>query len=202
MNYMKKILFLMLALFVGATSSASIITEKQGKYLAVSFIDDGNVSEETVKQDFYDALAQALAKKCSSVAFRDKNGIFYYVNGKESLRNADGEFLKFMDEINKMQTESYVPGEVIGTRKVWVSGPKYHLDTYCNGIIESTHESDWEHGPFAKQESTTRIGNDTYKTVIYYTPDRYKTVEIREPSEKIITPGIDVFISKAYIKKQ
>ncbi len=160
-----------------------------------------NVSEETIKQDFYNALEEAKVRHCSNVAFRNKEGMFFLIiKGKDCINNPNDEYDKLMMTIEQMEEKTYIPGKVISSHKRNAGNAKYHSDTYVNGNLTNTYESDWRGEPFPRKESTYRSGNDTYKTVTYYTPPTYIVDEEREPGTYDITPGIDVFIRNTYVQ--
>lgn len=199
---MRAITTLLLCLVTSLSLSATIITKKDGKLLLVEFHAESiaAVDTETIVKDFNDAFDMAIQKKCNSIVFKERNGEFYMiVSGAEEVKAKDKYLDKLRTDIDGMATEESTLGEVIATHKEMVSGPKYRVETYHNGKLYSTYETDWSHGYFRPETSTYRSGSITIVDKKMYVEPKYKEVNTYNGSVTVRTEGYEVLAHRLYI---
>ena len=202
---MKRIICLALVLMtVSPVIWADIKTRKEGKVLVVDFYiprdstalfeSDSLMSWSFIEKDLQEVLDIASQQKCNAILLRDKKDEYFkIVKGKEYLTM---DYLKGI--IDEMSHTTFVPGKVIGHEKVRASGAKYRQETYLNGKLHDTYESDWTSGWFAPKTSTYRSGGDTYVTQTFYVPPADKIIEKREPGKEVKIEGYIVFAEDVY----
>lgn len=183
--------------------SATVVTKKSGKSLIVEFHTKSlsEVSIEYIETDFRKAMAEANNQNSSTVLFKDNVGNFYkIVKGKDKISQVDQCCNELKNEIAKMAVHSSVQGEKIKTERVKLRNPQYRSETYINGRLDSTYETDWTTGYFPPETSSYKTGNRTYVIKTYYVPEQYGMKDVFAPSYTITTQGIQIFINKVYIK--
>ena len=196
-----RVVLISILCLVTNTSEAKIKTEKAAGALIVRmYIDDyANVTMELLEQDFAEALSVAQKRKCKTLMIYDNSGNPYYiVTGKEKFQQTDKQLEKLREIVDGMTTTEYIKGKVKSSKQVKVCGPKYRSETYLNGRLVDTYETDWSQGPFKATTSTYRTSGDTYLTKTFYVPAKYKTEEEYEPGTSIVKEGILRFAEEVY----
>ena len=206
-NFLKKTYMVILTIFVFCFSvSAEIKTEKHGKTLIVKFYTDGynQVTEERFQNDFTNAMQVAINQKCTAVAFKDNTGGWYkIIKGKKELQFIKTHLDKVMLEIEKMQITETKRTQKPSKRPISTGKAKYRVDTYINGILESTYETDWEGDYFEPSTSTYTSGQYKCVTKTYYVPKETIYIDVMVPiyETMVITKGITAFAEKVYFIK-
>lgn len=202
---MKRIFVVILMIVLSAiTAKTEIKTKKEGKILLVEFYiprdstalfeSDSTMSWSFVEKDLQDALIHASQGNYRSMIIYDKDGdIFMIFKGKEQLTMSH-----ISEKIDQLGYIKHIEGEIIGKKTIKRSVAKYRQDTYLNGKLHDTYESDWSSGWFAPKTSTYKSGGDTYETRTYYLPPSSETVEVRGPGEDVEVKGYTVFAEKVY----
>ena len=193
---MRKLIFVILAMSLTITSIADIKTKKNGKTLMVEFyypndsslFGTDSLSLDYIMKDISEAFSEAAAQNCTGVILYDKDGgTAQVIVGKNVIKAPEGKLQDLRQSI-----------EVIGHSTVRTSGAKYRQETYLNGKLQSTYESDWSAGWFAPETSTYKSGGDTYVTKTFYIPPKSETKEIREPGTSRIIDGNVIYTRKMY----
>ena len=201
MNTIKASLIFSL-LVISTSLSASIRTEKTSKNLIVDFYATRNteIDFEYIEKDIRQAFSKAIQQKCNSILFRNNKGSFFkIIKGKDEVTKVEYYINEIKNEIDAMSIIDYKEGKLLRTEKTRISGPKYRSETYINGRLDSTYETDWTLGYFTTETSTYKSGNYTYVTKTFYVPEKYDIKEIRETGTKtIIQSGISSFVTETY----
>jgi len=122
-----------------------------------------------------------------------------FVIGKENLEDADTQVAKFKSKIEEMKSFDFVEGKEKRIERVNIPS-KYRSETYLNGELIDTYESDWDSGYFKTTTSTYKSGKDTYLTKTFYVPP--KTIEKEYATgESVEVAGIVNFVNKVYFIK-
>lgn len=183
------------------TASAAVRTSlkgSKGDVLVAEFylLTSDSLTVDYVLNDYKDLLERAVNnKKCKSIYIFTADNSLYKIIKKDTL--------DVSKELNRFETNfdniTYTASVSIpnGTRREFVSGPKYVSKTYHNGRLDSVYESDWSGGSFSTETSTYRSGYDTYETKTYYQPAQYKTVTDYKIVKTTYT-GLDVFANVFY----
>ena len=189
------------------TSLADIKTKKNGKTLMVEFyypndsslFGTDSLSLDYIMKDISEAFSEAAAQKCTGVILYDKDGgTAQVIVGKNVIKAPERKLQDLRQSIENMRETQYIPGKVIGQTISKTVGAKYRQETYLNGKLQNTYESDWSSGWFAPETSTFKSGGDTYVTKTYYVPPRKETQDVREPGTSVDIDGNVVYTRKMY----
>ena len=184
------------------TIEGKVKLEKVSKVAIARFYIDNYdlVSMETVEQDFLNALREARTMKVKSFMIYDNEGRPYLIiKGKEEMLQENKYLNRLMTAIEDMTTRNFERGKVKSSRQVMTSGPKYRSETYLNGRLTDTYETDWDAGYFKPSTSTYRSSGDTYVTKTFYVAPKYRTEYTYEQGTTSIIEGIHFFARKVYI---
>lgn len=204
---MRKLLIITALLSVSFVTKGEIKTRKEGKTLIVEFfypksseLFDEQITIDYISKDISDAFAQAQEQKCNTMLFCDnKNNFFRIFKGKEQIvakEEATNAIIKAIEEMDEWED---VPGKIIGKKTVKSSGAKYRSETYLNGKLKDTYESDWSAGWFAPETSTYQSGSDIFVTKTFYVPPKTETIYERAPGERQLKEsGVKVFAKQVY----
>lgn len=204
---MRKLALVILAMSLTIVAMADTKTKKTGKTLLVEFyypkdtslFGTDSLSLEYIMRDIGEAFSEAASLKCTGMILYDKDGgTSNVIVGKGVIKSPEGKLSEIRESIENMRETQYIPGKLIGHTTVKRSGAKYRQETYLNGKLQSTYESDWSHGWFAPETSTYKSGRDTYVTKTFYVGPQSETKEVREQGTSVMIPGNAVFARKMY----
>ena len=204
---MRKVALVILAMSLAIAAMAEIKTRKEGKTLLVEFyypkdtalFGTDSLSLDYIMRDIRDAFSEAANLKCTGIILYDKSGeASNIIVGKDIIKIPDAKLAEIRQSIEDMSETQYIQGKVTGQKRVTASGAKYRQETYLNGKLQSTYESDWSAGWFAPETSTFKSGGDTYVTKTFYVPPRSEMKEIREQGTSTLIPGNVVYARKMY----
>ncbi|MBQ6286967.1 MAG: hypothetical protein IJK73_04850 [Bacteroidales bacterium] len=185
-------------------AEAEIRTKKTGKILSVEFYipkdstalfeNEEPVTWPYIENDIRKVVEEVARQKCKTLIFYDKEGkIFKAFKGKDQLT------IKFINySIESLECTKYIQGEVIGKKTVQKNSAKYRMDTYLNGKLYDTYESDWTSGWFAPTTSTYKSEGHTFVTKTYYLAPSSETIEVRAPGKYVKTEGYTIFAESVY----
>jgi len=196
---MKKSLFCSICICLCLSLSADFRANKSGKVLIVELTATPNteITMELIKEDFLKAMSKAVSLKCKALELKDKNGEYYFiVVGKEELLQPDKHFDRLAKQIEAMKTSTFIKGEAKVIK--YKTSAMYVSETYLNGKLKDTYESEWTSGPFTPKTSTYRTGLDTYVTKTYYRPPQTKESIEYGPGTSTTIPGIINFAEKCF----
>lgn len=160
-----------------------------------------DITMERLEKDFSDALREAALHKAKKFILYDNEGTpFMIIQGKDEISQVARQTDSLKARITRMETSEFIPGEIIGTEQIMVSGPKYKSVTYMNGKVIETYEADWEGGCFAPTTSTYKNESNTLVTRTYYIEPKYRTQNIYGPGTTVAVDGLKNFVDKVYIK--
>lgn len=204
---MRRVALVILAMSLAIAAMAEIKTRKEGKTLLVEFyypkdtslFGTDSLSLDYIMGDISEAFSLAATQKCNGIIFYDKDGgTSSVIVGKGVIHSPEAKLAEIRESIEGMWETQSIPGKVIGHSTVRTSGAKYRQETYLNGKLQSTYESDWSAGWFAPETSTYKSGGDTYVTKTFYVPPKSETKEIREPGTSRIIDGNVIYTRKMY----
>ena len=187
------------------TIDAKVKIEKVSKVAIARFYIDNydQVSMETVEQDFLNALREAQTMKVKAFMIYDNTGSPYLIiMGKEEMLQEDKYLNELTKKIEDMTTRNFERGEVKSSRQVMASGPKYRSETYLNGKLTDTYETDWDAGYFKPSTSTYKSSSGTYVTKTFYVAPKYRTEYTYGEGTATTIEGIHHFARKVYILEQ
>ena len=193
--------FLMALSFSLQTIDAKVRIEKVSKIAVARFYIDNydSVSMQIVEQDFVDALKEAQTMKVKTfMLYENSGGPFLIIKGKEELFQVDKYLEELKKRIENMTTRDFKQGEVKSSRQVLASGAKYRSETYLNGRLTDTYETDWDAGYFKSSTSTYKSSSGTYVTKTFYVAPKYKTEYTYEKGTTTTIEGIYHFARKIY----
>lgn len=184
------------------TIEAKVKLEKVSKVAVARFYTDNYdlVSMKTVEQDFLSALREAQTMKVKTFMVYDNEGRPYLIiKGREEMHQENKHLNRLMAAIEDMTTRKFEKGKVVSSRQVMTSGPKYRSETYLNGKLTDTYETDWDAGYFKPSTSTYKSSSGTYVTKTFYIAPKYRTEYTYEQGTTTIIEGIHNFARKVYI---
>lgn len=184
------------------TLEAKVKIEKVSKVAVARFYIDNydSVTIQMVEQDFVDALQKAHTMKVNTFMLYSNSGSpFFIIKGKEEMLQVDKHLSELKKKIDDMTTRDFKQGEVKSSRQVLASGAKYRSETYLNGRLTDTYESDWDAGYFKPSTSTYKSSSGTYVTKTFYVAPKYKTEYTYEKGTTTTIEGIYHFARKIYI---
>lgn len=193
--------FLMALSFSLQTIDAKVRIEKVSKIAVARFYIDNydSVSMQIVEQDFVDALKEAQTMKVNTfMLYENSGGPFLIIKGKKELFQVDKYLEELKKRIENMTTRDFKQGEVKSSRQVLASGAKYRSETYLNGRLTDTYETDWDAGYFKPSTSTYKSSSGTYVTKTFYVAPKYKTEYTYEKGTTTTIEGIYHFARKIY----
>lgn len=181
---------------------AKVKIEKVSKVAVARFYIDNYdyVSMQMVEQDFVDALQKAQTMKVKAfMLYSNSGGPFFIIKGKEEMLQVDKHLDELKKKIDDMTTRDFKQGEVKSSRQVLASGPKYRSETYLNGKLTDTYETDWDAGYFKPSTSTYKSSSGTYVTKTFYVAPKYRTEYTYEKGTTTTIEGIYHFARNIYI---
>lgn len=204
---MRRLALVIVAISLAIAAMAEVKTRKEGKTLLVEFyypkdtslFGTDSLSLDYIMKDISEAFSEAAAQKCNGIIFYDKDGgTSSVIVGKGVIQSPEGKLSEIRESVEGMWETQFTPGKVIGHSTKRTSGAKYRQETYLNGKLQSTYESDWSAGWFAPETSTYRSGSDTYVTKTFYVAPKSEIKEIREQGTSVLIPGNVVYARKMY----
>lgn len=206
---MKRILLSIAFLITVSLTSmmADVKVRKDGKILLVEFhmpqstdlYNEGSLSMDYILSDMKGALETASAQKCNTIVIYDNNGqIMKIIKGKERINDIQGTLGMMKGYIEDMAHTETIPGKIIGVSNRKTGNARYRQETYINGQLQSSYETEWTQGPFETKSSMYKSGNDIITTKTFYLPPSYETIMNREPGTTVEIDGPTEFVKKAY----
>ena len=133
-------------------------------YFTTSLSEKEFITEEDIIKDFKKGFALKVAGCYHKFYILDKNNFIIMTVNCSSPKGKKDALNKLSDLIN-------------GRKYVCINKAKYVSETYCNGKLENTFESDWDGDYFEPERSTYKSNGDIWITKTYYKPPYYDYVE-------------------------
>lgn len=186
---MKKILLLLSLLVINAISVNAKINYTTNKYgvMMVYFVcDNDSLSTEQFRLDWAEAISIAESdKKVKQVQLKDNKGEIIGWADKSNIKSLNKTLEKIISEFSQFDEYETIYGDSV--LETEIIPEKYNVDTYRNGVKESSYSSDWNSGYFPPETSTYTSGGVTYKTRKYYTSKRTISKWVRPVKEHKLT---------------
>ena len=171
---MKRYILLFAGFILFSHAWGDVTCYKSGRTLFAGFTckNGDSITIEQFRNDYDTMVKMATDKKCKTLVVMDaQDQVFTIINMSVSPQDCFGRLetaIHSYDEIIILSPEEVKVEEIQHHEKA-----KYKSDTYINGKLDNTYESDWDMGPFEKKQSTlTYVDGDVYTTVSYYVPPR------------------------------